>query len=79
MSTLSVLVLVAAAAAGTTTTTGENPVVTTHLGPVMGAVEISDGGVNVAVFRGVPFAASTGGPNRFRPPQERDVGVLPLR
>jgi hypothetical protein len=67
--TLSVL-LVTSSAAGFT---GQNPVVTTNLGPVMGAVEASDDGTSVAVFRGVPFAATTGGHNRFKPPQEREA------
>lgn len=42
----------------------ENPVVHTQAGPVRGATERG-----VFAFRGVPYAADTGGANRFRPPQ----------
>ena len=41
--------------------------VTTSSGSLHG--ELTDG---VAVFRGVPYAASTAGANRFRPPQRRE-------
>ena len=56
--------------------------VNTSLGPVMGyvaSVDVNDNEydtgenvVNVNVFRGIPFAASTAGPNRFMPPQPKE-------
>ena len=39
--------------------------VNTTLGPIFGYVQTSDEGVHVNTFRGVPFAASTGGANRW--------------
>ena len=44
--------------------------VQTTLGAVLGVEEVV-GGSSVATFRGVPFAAPTGGANRFMPPQPR--------
>jgi carboxylesterase type B len=46
------------------------PTANTTLGPLVGATE-HVGTTVVNVFRGVPFAASTGGANRWRPPQPR--------
>ena len=46
------------------------PTANTTLGPLVGATE-NVGTTVVNVFRGVPFAASTGGANRWRPPQPR--------
>ena len=46
------------------------PTANTTLGPLIGATE-HVGATVVNVFRGVPFAASTGGANRWRPPQPR--------
>ena len=45
--------------------TALEPIVQTTDGPVLGH---SDGNVNV--FKGLPFAASTAGANRWRPPQQ---------
>ena len=45
-------------------------IVQTSLGKVLGVEEVV-GGASVATFRGVPFASSTGGENRFMPPQPR--------
>lgn len=52
----------------------ETPIVTTTLGQVRGRLE----GKDVNVFRGIPYAASTAGDNRFKPPQPREpwTGVL---
>eukprot|EP01065_Artemidia_motanka_P053040 TRINITY_DN9745_c0_g1_i1.p1 TRINITY_DN9745_c0_g1~~TRINITY_DN9745_c0_g1_i1.p1 ORF type:complete len:587 (+),score=202.29 TRINITY_DN9745_c0_g1_i1:96-1763(+) len=47
-------------------------VVTTTLGPVAGSVQTAENGKDVNVFRGVPFAADTGGVNRWRAPQPRE-------
>lgn len=70
MSSTLVLALAAASVAGPT---GQSPIVNTKLGPVLGAVEVSDQGVAVGVWRGVPFAATTAGKNRFLGPQLREV------
>ena len=52
-------------------------VVKTSLGSVRGEViTVADGG-QVKVFRGIPFAASTAGVNRWLPPQPRAVIATP--
>lgn len=43
----------------------ESPVAQTQAGRLRGAIDER----GVAIFRGVPYAADTGGANRFRPPQ----------
>jgi para-nitrobenzyl esterase len=45
----------------------DGPITDTETGPVEGVVD-ADG---VSVFRGIPYAADTGGANRFLPPQPR--------
>ena len=44
-------------------------IVSTTAGPVLGQSEMTTQGGIVNAFRGVPFAASTAGPNRWKPPQ----------
>jgi carboxylesterase type B len=44
-------------------------IVSTTAGPVLGQAEMTTQGGIVNAFRGVPFAASTAGPNRWKPPQ----------
>ena len=46
-------------------------IVNTTLGPIKGTTETTSQGGTTNVFRGVPFAASTGGANRWMPPQPR--------
>jgi para-nitrobenzyl esterase len=52
----------------------------TESGPVLGVTETEPGsGRLVNTFRGIPFAASTAGSNRFMPPRPRAAwGSLPL-
>ena len=54
--------------------------VNTTLGPIIGSYESAgEGGAqDIMTFRGVPFAASTGGANRWLPPQPRTPWTLPL-
>jgi carboxylesterase type B len=49
----------------------DNIIVNTTYGPILGSTQISDQGKTINVFRGVPFAADTGGANRWLPPQPR--------
>lgn len=61
-----------AIAAGFVLISGQgSPIVNTTLGPIRGTT-VSVDGVSVNVFRGVPFAASTGGDHRFLAPQPRE-------
>ena len=50
------------------------PMVTTDSGEVVGMVR-----GDAAVFLGIPYAAPTGGANRFRPPQPREPWSAPLQ
>lgn len=54
-----------------TKSTPPGPVVNTTLGPVRGFTKVVNA-VELNVFRGIPFAATTGGENRFNPPKPRE-------
>ena len=59
---------------------GASPHANTTLGPVVGTTQLAGSSKEVVVnaFRGVPFAASTGGANRWRPPQPREPWTAPF-
>mmetsp|Transcript_34219 Transcript_34219/g.89789 ORF Transcript_34219/g.89789 Transcript_34219/m.89789 type:complete len:577 (-) Transcript_34219:87-1817(-) len=73
-----VVAVATAATAAVAAAPGVHVEVNTTLGPIIGVVEHSRTGVPVAVYRGVPFAADTGGANRWRPPQPRQPWHVPI-